>query len=102
MFIFDNPEDVNRVLLSVPWSFIKHLVVVQNYDVNIPLQDVSFDKVSFWVQVHDIPIRYMSKEVAEDICSSLDEVNRSRNQPTDEGGCFIRVKVTVDVSKPLC
>uniref|UniRef100_A0A7N2LNL4 DUF4283 domain-containing protein n=1 Tax=Quercus lobata TaxID=97700 RepID=A0A7N2LNL4_QUELO len=86
----------------MPWSFDKHLVVVQNYDVNIPLQDVSFDKVSFWVQVHDIPIRYMSKEVAEDICSSLGEVNRLRTQPTEEGGCFIRVKVTVDVSKPLC
>ena len=64
LFIFENQEDITRVLNSEPWSFNKHLVVVQEYERNTPIKDVSFNKASFWVQVYDIPIRYMTKEVA--------------------------------------
>ena len=64
LFIFENQEDVTRVMNSEPWSFDKHLVVVQEYERNTPIKDVSFNKASFWVQVYDIPIRYMTKEVA--------------------------------------
>ena len=34
LFVFENQEDVNRVLLSEPWTFDKHLVVVQKYERN--------------------------------------------------------------------
>lgn len=102
MFIFENQEDVTRVMNSEPWSFDKHLVVVQEYERNTPIKDVSFNKTSFWVQVYDIPIRYMTKEVAEEICSSVGEVCRSETHLTEEGGCFVRVRVRVDVTQPLC
>ena len=102
LFIFENQEDVTRVLNSEPWSFDKHLVVVQEYERNTPIKDVSFNKTSFCVQVYDIPIRYMTKEVAEEICSLVGEVCRSKTHPTEEGGCFVRVRVKVDVTQPLC
>ena len=102
LFIFENQEDVTRVMNSEPWSFDKHLVVVQEYERNTPIKDVSFNKTSFWVQVYDIPIRYMTKEVAEEICSSVGEVCRSETHPTEEGGCFVQVRVRVDVTQPLC
>lgn len=44
----------------------------------------------------------MTKEVAEDICSSVGEVCHSENHPTEEGGCFVHVRVSVGVSQPLC
>ena len=102
LFIFRNQEDVHRVLNSEPWTFDKHLVVVQKYEKNTPLQDVGFNKTSFWVQVYDIPIRYMTKEVAEEICSSVGEVCHLETHPTEEGGSFVRVRVRVDVTQPLC
>ena len=102
LIVFENQEDVNRVLLSEPWTFDKHLVVVQKYEKNTLIQDVSFVKTSFWVQVYDVPIRYMTKEVVEDICSSVGEVCCSVSHPTEEGGCFVWVRVEVDVTKPLC
>ena len=86
LFVFGNLEDVHRVLLSEPWTFDKHLVVVQKYEKNTPLQDVSFNKTSMWVQVFDIPVRYMTKEVAEDICSAAGEVCPSESHPTEVGG----------------
>ena len=44
----------------------------------------------------------MSKEVAEDICSSMGEVGHPESHPTEEGGCCVRVRVKVDVTQPLC
>ena len=44
----------------------------------------------------------MTKEVEKDICSSVGEVYRSETHPTEEGGCFVQVRVRVDVSEPLC
>ena len=49
LFVFRNQEDVHRVLSSEPWTFDKHLVVVQKYEKNTPLQDVRFNKTSLWV-----------------------------------------------------
>ena len=102
LFIFEKQEDVHRVMVSEPWTFDKHLVVIQKYEKNTPLQEVSFNKTSLWVQVFDIPVRYMSKETAEDICSSMGEVGLSEFHPSEEGGRFVRVRVRVDITKPLC
>lgn len=48
LFIFDNPKDVDRVMSSEPWSFNKHLVVVEKYDIDVLIQDACFNKASFW------------------------------------------------------
>ena len=55
-----------------------------------------------WVQVHDIPIHYMSIEVVETICGNVGEVVRSIGAETEEGGSFFRVRIKVDISLPLC
>ena len=44
----------------------------------------------------------MTKEVAKEICSSMGEVCHSETHPTEEGGCFVCVRVKVDVTQPLC
>lgn len=62
LFTFDNKRDVDRILMSEPWSFDKHLVVMQRYDSDSPLQDIKFDRTTLWVQVHGLPLKYMSFE----------------------------------------
>ena len=44
----------------------------------------------------------MTKEVVEEICSCVGEVCHSETHPTEEGGCFVHVRVRVDVTQPLC
>ena len=55
-----------------------------------------------WVQVHEIPIHYMSIEVVETICGNVGEVVCSIGVETEEGGSFFRVRIKVDISLPLC
>ena len=47
LFTFNNKDDVDRVLSSEPWSFDKHLVVMQLYDNEMPIQDLKFEKTTF-------------------------------------------------------
>ena len=102
LFVFDKEEEVEKILSSRPWSFDKSLVLLQRYDRHIALDDLSFDKVSFWVQVHNIPISYRNRSVAEDICESIGLVNRSTDVSECECGNYIRVRVTLNVFQPLC
>ena len=67
LFGFDEERDVNWILMNQPWSFDKHLVVVMRFEKDIPLKSLSFNIAMFWVQFHDIPIRYMTTEVAKQL-----------------------------------
>ncbi|XP_065636818.1 UPF0481 protein At3g47200-like [Quercus suber] len=71
LFIFDNGSDAERVLQNEPWSFDKHLIVFQRYNKDTTLENYSLNEAALWVQVHNIPLGYMDKETAEEICSTV-------------------------------
>lgn len=77
LFVFDNKEVIDKILKGEPWSFDKHLVVLQPYENHSPMRELKFSKVSIWVQLHDIPFRFMNKRVVEDICSVIGEVDKT-------------------------
>ena len=49
LFTFENKEEVERIMSNAPWSFDKHLVVLQWYDKETPIEDLNFDKIPIWV-----------------------------------------------------
>ena len=101
-FVFDNSSNGERIIENQPWSFDKHLVVLQTFEEFSKLKDLIFDKALFRVQVHDIPVRFMSKKIVESICKTTGEVRRSLESTNDDGSNFIRVRFTVDITLPLC
>lgn len=100
MFVFNNEEKVENFFEGEPWSFDKHLEMIQRYDNSIPIRYLVFNQVSIWVQVHDIPIRYLNCEVVEDLCEVVGVVNDSIITDVDKR-CIMRIRVRVDVSLPL-
>ena len=88
-FTLDNQKEVERILSSEPWSFDKHLVIMQQYDKDIPVSDVKFDKASFWVQLHGILPRYMTLEAAMKISNVIGEVARPKEFNEIDGGSFL-------------
>lgn len=102
LFTFDNKANVDRILQSEPWSFDKHLVVMQRYEKEDSIQDLKFDKASFWVQLHGIPIRYMSMEAAEKISSVIGDVSCPTVSKDTDKGSFFHVRVSIDLSLLLC
>ena len=102
LFVFDNKAEADKVIHSEPWTFDKHLIVMERYDTTSSLDDLTLDKTTFWVQVHGLPIKFMNVKAAEKICEVLGTVIPTANQAEAEGGNFIRVRVAMDITGPLC
>ncbi|KAL0008138.1 hypothetical protein SO802_009640 [Lithocarpus litseifolius] len=92
--------EVETILENEPWSFDKHLMVLQCYDKDRPVKDLQFNQTSFWVQVHDIPVRFMNQKVAEGICNKVGMVIK-KSEAEGEGGSFMRVRVRMDITISL-
>ena len=47
LFVFDNLMEVEKILKSQPWSFDKHLILMQCYLSDVPVTELVFEKVPF-------------------------------------------------------
>ena len=102
LFIFDSKDDVDNILANESWSYDKNLMVLQCFEADSNVEKLSFDLTHFWVQVHSIPVQFMNKKVAEGLCETVGQVCRLPIAPTEYGGSFMRVRVLVNISQPLC
>ena len=102
LFTFDSKIEVDNILANEPWRFDKHLMVLRRYDGVSEVQQMDFNLTPFWVQVHGIPMKFMNQTVAEGLCETVGVVQNQSNTKTEESGGFMRVRVLVDISQPLC
>lgn len=102
LFTFDLEVDVEKVLLGEPWSYDRHLVVIQRSEGNKPIKEVEFNKVEFWIQMHDLPYKFMNPETAIEIGKTISEVFIPQGESEMRGGTFIQIRVLVEISRPLC
>ena len=54
------------------------------------------------MQVHDLPIRFQTRKIAEQLCEVVGKVITETDEAETEGDNFMRVRVIIDISKPLC
>ncbi|KAL5766452.1 hypothetical protein ACOSP7_017069 [Xanthoceras sorbifolium] len=82
VFQFQNQVDKRRVLMGGPWSFDKCLI--------------------FWVQLHNVPLVCMTKEIGWALGNKIGRVTDIDVGATGDClGRFLRVRVVIDVTKPL-
>lgn len=61
-----------------------------------------FRHVSCWVQIHDVPITCMSKEMAKELGVVIGRLEEVETDVVGECfGQFLRSRISVDFSKPL-
>lgn len=103
LFVFLDKTDADRVLLGEPWSYDKYLVSLRRLEKNGAVKDLVFDRTDFWIQIHDIPICDMTPEAAAEIGKVCGEVQPGiQDRGVQDGSTFMRIRVRVDTSKPLC
>ena len=59
MFKFYSEEDKRRVLMGGPWHFDRALIVLEESRGIGNVTDQPFSHVSFWVQLHNVPLMCM-------------------------------------------
>ena len=103
VFTFEDEADMARVLQSEPWSYDKHLVSFQCVEADTAIEKMECRYVSFWVQMYNLPVRRMNKEVVIALAGNLgmvEQVTESDNELGREG--CMRARVKLDILKPLC
>ena len=66
------------------------------------MEELKFEKTRFWVQVHGLPYKFMNVKAAEKICEVVGNIVASTDPAETKGGNFMRIRVEMDVSLPLC
>ena len=101
LFVYSDKSDVDQVIRREPWSFDKHLVALKKVEKYADIKNLLFDHTNMWVQIHDVPIG-LTWKAAKDIVSVVGRVDESVQKDEKFEGCnFMRVRVVMDVSKPL-
>ena len=101
LFMFNNKEEAKKILSNAPWGFNKHLVVLQWYDREVTIRALEFSKILVWVQVHDIPMRFLKRKVAKGLCEVMGSVCKVDDGNEMDGGSFMRVRVLININTPL-
>ena len=99
---FEHGKDKKQVLEGKTWVVEGNLFLVEDYDWHISSTKLKFDLTSLWVCMSYFPLGCMSREVGRKIGSLVGIVEKV---DTDEDGIgwgeFLRVKIRVDLTKPL-
>ncbi|TXG60685.1 hypothetical protein EZV62_015258 [Acer yangbiense] len=101
MFFFPSLEVRSLIWSRGPWHFDRNLIVLEKPTGTGDISKLSFHMVEFWVQIHNLPLMCMNRRMARYLAEQIGTVVEL---PTDSRECwgrFIRVKVRIDISKPL-
>ncbi|CAN6208045.1 unnamed protein product [Urochloa humidicola] len=97
---FGCPEDKMRALNGSPWIVGKHAVILREYDATLKPSDVSFARMELWVHILDLPFGWMNVKRATRAAELIGEVDAGPDGKIS--GAFARVRVAIEVDKPLC
>ncbi|XP_042972822.1 uncharacterized protein LOC122304628 [Carya illinoinensis] len=99
---FNTKTDKTRVMNGRPWSFDKCLLCIQDCEGAKSVKDMQFCNEPFWIQCHDMPFAGMSVSMGERLGNSLGKVLMVDTNGSETcWGKFLRVKVMLDITKPL-
>ncbi|TXG72487.1 hypothetical protein EZV62_001066 [Acer yangbiense] len=73
-FHFQFPDDRRKILASGSWSFDDSLIVLMEPIGKRDLKSLKFCKAKFWIQISNIPILCMTKEIGRFLGSIVGEV----------------------------
>ncbi|MBA0620192.1 hypothetical protein Godav_005953 [Gossypium davidsonii] len=102
MFKFFHVIDMNRVLEGLPLFFNNHLLLLHKLDKNEDPLTLSLHSAIFWIQVHDLPLGFMSKTMARHFGDFLrDFMEYDTRLPSLGIYGYMRIRVILDVRVAL-
>ncbi|TXG61024.1 hypothetical protein EZV62_012387 [Acer yangbiense] len=84
-----------------PWYFDKSRIALEMLVGTGDISLLGFNRVKLWIQIHDIPIMCMNRKTTRWLAEQIGEVIEIPSKAKECWGKFMRVKVQIDISKPL-
>lgn len=99
---FEHSWDKSKVLEGRHWVFERSLFLVEEFDGITPPSKIVLEKASFWVRMFNLPSTCMGTAVGSKIGASMGEVEEVETDEVEVGwGEFLRVRIKMDLAKPL-
>ena len=64
-------------------------MLLHQYDKEVDVLDIEFNTVTFWIQVHDIPVRFRTKAIAKKIYGAIGLSDKNTDEGETLGDGFI-------------
>lgn len=101
-FKFSSQKDRDWVAANGPWLFDRSLMVLEIPAVNQRISELQFEKVAFWLRLINLPMGFQNRCAAEKLGNTFDKFLEMEDVEEDLGwGDNIRIRVKIDISKPL-
>ncbi|KAL2894811.1 hypothetical protein RDABS01_010720 [Bienertia sinuspersici] len=100
LFQFFHWRDKEKVLVGCPWCFDHQLLILNEIKANKQPSNVPLTHSPFWTRIYNLPLNYHSDDDVKTIVANYGSIMDV--EPDDFGlENFRRVKLKLDVSKPL-
>ena len=76
LLLFQDKEDLDRVLLQGSWSFDKYILLLHKLEVGESVSSLTFHEAAFWVQIHGLPTLSQTRETSLSIGGILGKVEK--------------------------
>ena len=101
-FILPGENDRERVMNGGPWILDNQMLVLNRWYEGIEEDETAFKLAPIWVQVWNLPVHWMSKEVGKKIASVFQETKEVIiPQGGGKEGRHLKMLVMADISQPL-
>ncbi|OMO50989.1 reverse transcriptase [Corchorus capsularis] len=102
-FSFADRKSMELALSCGPWTVIGYCLCLQRWDASKAVTKIQFNTVNYWVQVHNLPLEFMTYNNAKKIGENLGSILEIENPDwvRGYGRSFIRIRIAVDLKKPL-
>ncbi|KAK2645213.1 hypothetical protein Ddye_020408 [Dipteronia dyeriana] len=95
-------EDCQKIIVGVPWSFDNALVALEILFGKGRMENMSFKYADICVQIHQNPLLCMTKDIGMFLGGMIGAVvDVDEGEAGDCAGKFMRVKVKIEIDKPL-
>lgn len=102
MFRFFHEIDMQRVLDDGPWTFNNQALLVRRLEMGEQLSEIRLNELFIWVQIYELPVGFNSEFVLRSIGNYIGKFIMADSKNFQSiWRQFVRVKVAINVNKPL-
>lgn len=105
LVMFYQASGKRKAMEDGPWMVgreLKDLVIVTEFDASKTLEEHDFTTIPIWIRVLKLPLGMIDKEVGKIIGGEIGVfMDADPGENVAEAGCFLRVKVRINIKKPL-
>lgn len=102
-FAFEGKTDIDMIMNMAPWSPTDNLMFLEEWNQHITIKHLNFDFSPFWIQIHGLPLDFVTKVNGQTIGRLIGLVLEVDGIGLEEdiNSIFLKVRVKLNVTKPL-